>query len=180
MRGGVTLLAIIAAGWSVLLLAAPVVVVTAGPDEPATWGAAALYHVASRFCHQQVDRSFLWAGMPFPVCGRCLALYVAGATGVACAAIVAWTRPGWLTWPTRPLWRTSVCRPEVTWMAAAVAPSAVLFVGEWTMGNPGTTMRAIGSLPLGLMTGWLVGRALARGEHSPADPSDESGTLLSV
>jgi hypothetical protein len=151
MRAGVTALAVVATAWVALLLAAPILVASGNGDSGSGWWVAALYHGTSRICHQQMARSFLWAGVPFPVCGRCLALYASGAIGVIGAAAAAWTTPGWLVWPSDPF----------RWLLAFGTPAVLLFLMEWSMVDPGTPARAVGSLPLGLMVGWLVGRELA-------------------
>ena len=165
MRAGVTALALVSTAWVALLVAAPVVLVASGSAEgDLGWWVASLYRATSRICHQQPERSFLWSGVPFPVCGRCVALYASGAAGVIAAAWAAWAARPWLAWPRRPLWTWAGGRAELTWVLASMSPAAILFVLEWTIADPGTPARALGSLPLGLVVGWLAGRELA-GTH---------------
>ncbi len=161
MRAGVPALAVVATAWVVLLIAAPILVASGNVDRGSGWWVVALYHATSRICHQQVERSFLWSGVPFPVCGRCLALYASGALGTIVAAAAAWTSRGWLSWPRKPLWPAGPVRAEVTWLLTLGAPAVLLFLMEWTVLDPGTPARALGSLPLGAMVGWLAGRELA-------------------
>src|SRR5690606_31920573 len=126
------------------------------PADAASAGwAAVVYDAASRICHQRATRSFAWAGVPFPVCGRCLALYVSGAGGLCAAAVAAWRAPRRLALPSRPLWVRPAWTAEATWLAAAVAPSALLWLVEWSLADPGTVTRAIAALPLGAMVGWI-------------------------
>ena len=168
MRAGVTALALVATAWVALLLAAPVLALkglalVGREDSDVSWWVATLYQAAGRICHQQPERSFQWSGVPFPVCGRCVALYASGAVGAIAAAWAAWGARPWLGWPRRPLW-AGAGRAEVTWLLASMSPAAVLFLLEWTIADPGTPARALGSLPLGLVVGWLAGRELA-GTH---------------
>jgi hypothetical protein len=154
-RGPVTALAVAAAAWCSLLLAAP----TAHGAH--AWSTV-VYEAAGRICHQQMARSFDWAGTPFPVCGRCLALYLSGAAALIVAAAAAWAAPRWLDWPGRALWRRRGWTPEATWLAAATLPSALLLIVERFVFDPGTGARALLALPLGGTVGWICGRSLTR------------------
>lgn len=162
VRGPVTVLALVAVGWCLLVGLAPTAVHThAAGGEGGAW-AAFVYQAAGRVCHQQVARSMAWAGVPFPVCGRCLALYLSGAAGLVAAAWAAWRAPALLLANGRALWRWPVGRAATTWTAAAALPSALLLVVEWTVADPGTVARAVASVPLGLVLGWISGRALGQ------------------
>jgi hypothetical protein len=160
-RAAVTALAAVAVGWCALVLMAPAAV--SGPHDAggARW-AALVYEAAAGICHQRVQRSFAWDGVAFPVCGRCLALYLSGAAAVCAAAVAAWRSPRHLAMPSRPLWVRPAWTVEATWLAVAAAPSVVLLLVEWVVADPGTVARAGAALPLGAMVGWICGAGLAR------------------
>jgi uncharacterized membrane protein len=42
----------------------------------------------SQLCHQDSNRSFALAGVPLPVCARCLALYLGGFVGIAACPLL--------------------------------------------------------------------------------------------
>ncbi len=152
----------VACAWVVLILLAPWWASRTEPDGAngrAT--VAALVRLAgARVCHQQTDRSFHVHGRPLPVCGRCTGLYVAGAIGLLLVPVGRRPRldPGA---PRMPAWWPAGLDRRAGLLAAAALPTALTwgleFAGMW---QPGTPIRAISALPLGLTTGWLVGRAL--------------------
>lgn len=164
-RTAVSLLALLAMGWAALVLAAPLLAAGA-PSRSVSWGTAAVYHAAGQVCHQRVARSFALSGVPFPVCGRCLALYLAGAAGLGAAATRAWrsahprVMPGAPPWA--PPWVPVRWTPEAAWLAAASAPLLGVVAWEWLVSDPGNVVRAVSSLPLGVASGWVAGRGLAR------------------
>lgn len=160
-RAAVTALAAVAVAWCVVVLVAPGALQGRGGSQAGGWGSL-VYDAAGRICHQRVARSFTWGGVPFPVCGRCLALYVSGAAAMCLAAGIAWRAPRHLTWPSQPLWTHPAWTGEASWLAAATAPSALLLIVEWFAADPGTVARAIAALPLGAMVGWICGAGLAR------------------
>lgn len=159
-RGAVTLLAGLAVVWALMLVATPLV---AGltRDQPTMWEVV-VRAAASRVCHQRPDRSFLLVGHLIPVCGRCLALYVAGAIGLGTVAVLAWRRPHLLAAAPRALWQGSRLTPEATWLLAASLPTLLVAAIEWWIVDPGTTLRAVVSAPLGLTVGLVCGAGLAR------------------
>lgn len=161
-RAPVLALAGLATAWCVVLVATPIAAAGGLPHSGTAWWAAAVYEAAGRICHQRVERSFLWGGVPFPVCGRCLALYLTGAAGLVMSAAAASAVPRWLRWPSVVAWRWSRWTPEASWLAVAALPSIVLLAIEWTVADPGTVARAGASVPLGLLVGWICGRGLAR------------------
>jgi uncharacterized membrane protein len=150
-------------GWAALIVLAPAWEAAAAAGvQPARSIAASIVRLAgAQVCHQRPERSFHLHGRPLAVCGRCTGLYVSGALGLL--AVSARRRriptagrrlvasPTW--WPERLDGRTR-------WLATAAAPTlltwALEVAGVW---NPGTPLRALAALPLGLATGWLVGRA---------------------
>jgi len=162
VRGPVTVLALVAVGWCLLIGLAPTAVhAHASGGEGGAW-AALVYQAAGRSCHQRVARSLLWAGVPFPVCGRCVALYVSGTLGLLGAAWAVWRAPALVLAERRPWWSWRVGGAETTWAAAAALPSLLVLVVESTIADPGTVARAVASVPLGLVLGWTSGRALGR------------------
>src|SRR5471030_835583 len=77
---GVLLLALLAAGWLVLIVAAPIL--------PAPI-AGTLYALGSIICHQRPERSFHLFGAQLPVWARCTGIYAGAALGSAAAAFSA-------------------------------------------------------------------------------------------
>jgi uncharacterized membrane protein len=148
---------VVAFAWSALILLAPAWLATRTGDNaltPRVTAAGATYLVASRVCHQRPDRSFHLHGRALPVCGRCTGLYLSGTIGLL--AGVAVRRRA------RPAARGSARLPasldsRVIWLAVAALPTALTWstemLGLW---NPGTTLRAITAIPLGLAAGVLV------------------------
>jgi uncharacterized membrane protein len=78
-------IALAAAGWVALLVAAPRLISSADGDA-AVASAAWAYRAGALVCHQQAGRSFARGGVPLPVCARCTGLYAGGAGG----ALLAW------------------------------------------------------------------------------------------
>lgn len=174
-RGPVTALALLAASWSALLVVWPAAAQAAAASGEGGWWVAAVYEATGRICHQQLARSFTVGGLPFPVCGRCLSLYLSGTVGLVAVAAAAWAQPRMLASPRRPLWRGRMTA-NATWVAAAAAPSAAVLAWEWLVADPGNVVRAVASVPLGLMAAWLIGRELASRRSSARG----AGTLLRV
>ncbi len=118
----------------------------------ATWAAAsgvnvvpaAVYRVASFICHQELARTYVWDGSPWPVCARCLGLY-AGAPAGALAA--AFARRALL--PSRTL----------VLLCAAAAPTAATWMAEHAAGLAlNNTARFAAALPLGAVLAWVLVR----------------------
>jgi hypothetical protein len=163
-RGLRLALALVAIGWVALLLLAPRWA-SAQPDGAARWTAATaavLVRLAgAQICHQRPERSFHLHGRALAVCGRCTGLYVAGALGLLAAAVGGRGRGRGAVAAPRSAWWPSSFDPRMRWLALAALPTAVTWglemAGLW---NPGTPLRALAALPLGLVAGWLAGRAL--------------------
>jgi uncharacterized membrane protein len=153
--GAAALLCAAALGWAVVLPLAPVSI-AAAPD--VAWVPYALGRLV---CHQQPDRSFVTAGVQWPVCGRCAGLYLSGAAGIlAVLALPLAVRP-------------PMAAPDV-WrvlLVAAALPTLVSWGAErfdwWRFTS---AARALLALPLGLATGALVASIARPGR------SDERGT----
>ena len=153
-----------AIGWAVLIVLASVWDGAPGtPDHSGRKTLAALVRMAgAQVCHQRQERSFHVRGRPLAVCGRCTGLYVSGAFGLLVATSrrrrhglsASMNAPTW--WPTR-------LDVRAGWIALAALPTQATWsmevAGVW---NPGTPLRAIAALPLGLTAGWLLARALDR------------------
>lgn len=162
-RGLRLALALVAVGWVALLLLAPRWA-SAQPDGAARRTAATvavLVRLAgAQICHQRPERSFHLHGRALAVCGRCTGLYVGGALGLLAAAGGGRRRRQAAAAPMGAWWPSSF-DPRLRWLALAALPTALTWsldmAGLW---NPGTPLRALAALPLGLVAGWLAGRAL--------------------
>ena len=119
--------------WPALLTAA-----VAGEvrDHAARWPAV-VYIAASHVCHQRPERSFHVGAVPWPVCARCLGLYLAAPIG---ALVVAAPR----------VRRGVTLRRLRWWLAVAAAPTMATLVLEHTGAVAVTNaMRFAAALPLG-------------------------------
>ena len=173
-------LTIAASAWAALIVLAPLWdAVPASPGHGMRATVAAIVRLAgAEVCHQRADRSFHLRGRPLAVCGRCTGLYLSAALGLLLS-----TAPR--RRPTRPASNAATASPLTTHargrmpgfdgmarafrgidaragvLAVAGLPTmvtwAVEVVGVW---NPGTPLRALAAVPLGLTAGWLMGRAL--------------------
>ena len=105
---------------------------------------AAVYRIASFVCHQQLDRSFFWAGAPWPVCARCLGLYAAAPAGALAAIFVR---------------RALVSSRNLVLLLVTGAPTAVAWIAEHVAGLPaGNAVRFAAALPLGAALAWVLVR----------------------
>ncbi len=101
-----------------------------------------VYAAAARVCHQRPDRSFLTAGIRWPVCGRCSGLYLAAPFG----ALWALRRRGDSAGP----------RPALR-LALASVPTLVTLLLEWPeIANPTNLARAAAAVPLGFVIAWVL------------------------
>ena len=126
------LLAALALGWLVLLVAAPVA---------PTSIAALLYAAGSVICHQRPERSFHIDAAQLPVCARCLGIYAGAAIGGASRLV-----PG-----ADPAFRA---RPVLVFGLLPTLLTILLEVsGVWSVGN---VMRAAAGLPLGLAAAFVL------------------------
>jgi uncharacterized membrane protein len=111
--------------------------------------AAFVYEIGALVCHQRPERSFHLAGVPMPVCARCVGLYGSAALG----ALVAWASSP----RTAPLLDP---RARLIFVLVA-APTALSAAAEWlTLVHPSGAARAILGLPLGVYLGWACVRSL--------------------
>jgi len=164
------LFTIAALTWAALIVLAPLW--DAAPDGAGVRPtiAAAVRLAGAQVCHQRPERSFHVRGRPLAVCGRCTGLYVSGALGLL-AVTARRRRSGVASSMAVPAWWPPRLDLRAGWMVLAGMPTLVTwlleFVGVW---NPGTPLRALAALPLGLTTGWLAGRALERDAAGPSVP----------
>jgi len=124
--------------WSVLILASPAWLARGGGP---TLLAGTVYASASRFCHQQSERSFYRGGVQLPVCGRCTGLYFSGAFG----AVIAWL----------PFRRRPRGRDRYLLMACAVPTGLTWGMEVAGLASFSNELRALAALPLGACAGWF-------------------------
>jgi Predicted membrane protein (DUF2085) len=161
LRAGLTVAAL---GWAVLIVVAPAWAGhgTGVDRDPRATVAALVRVVGARVCHQRPDRTFHLSGRPMPVCGRCAGLYMSGALGLLAVAIGGRPRQP-VQGGQMPAWYPDRLDPRAVRLIIAAVPTAATWLSEvagfW---NPGTPLRALAALPLGLTAGWLMGRTLDR------------------
>jgi uncharacterized membrane protein len=136
---------LLATGWVLLLIAAPLF-----PG----WAGAALYGIGSLVCHQIPERSFYIAGFQLPVCARCIGIYAGVAAGAA--------RYLWIRGRSERSVRAMAPR-TARWLAVvAAAPTlttvALEMTGVW---QPSNSTRAIAGALLGFLIALVVMNALA-------------------
>lgn len=119
-------LAALALGWLVLLVAAPV-----APTSLATL----LYAAGSFICHQRPERSFHIDAAQLPVCARCLGIYAGAAIGSA-SRLVPGPDPAF--------------RPRTVLVLGLLPTLTTILLevsGVWPVGN---LLRGAAGIPLGL------------------------------
>jgi uncharacterized membrane protein len=100
-----------------------------------TMFSTAIYVATSHICHQRAERSFTMRGVAWPVCGRCLGLYLSAPIGAA----IAWSQRR----------RRARLSPRVL-LAVASVPTIVTLALEWTQVSAlSNVIRAVSALPLG-------------------------------
>ena len=104
---------------------------------------------SSLICHQQPDRSFHWSGVAWPVCARCLGLYVAAPAGAVIA--LAARAPSAVHSRGR----------NLLVLAVAGLPTLLTWLGEHVFGMPVSNVwRFTAALPLGGAIAWVLGYTL--------------------
>jgi uncharacterized membrane protein len=125
--------------WIVILAAA-----AWGASTGATLLPAPIYRIASFICHQELHRSLFVGGAPWPVCARCLGLYVAAPLGALAAA---YSRVALV--PSR----------NLLLLCAAGAPTAATWIAEHAAAVPtSNTTRFAAALPLGAALAYVLVR----------------------
>jgi uncharacterized membrane protein len=144
-------LALVTTVWSAALLAAP------SPERPRF--SALVYTAGSLICHQRPERSFHRGGAQYPVCARCLGLYVGAVAGVL----------GWVVCTgvgTRPRPRPRILSPDAARRLLIVAGMPTIltlitgFLGWWDANN---VIRAVLAFPFGGVIAAVV-TAVAAGD----------------
>lgn len=151
-RLGLAAVTFVVLAWNAALVAAPA-------SAPPTLSAAT-YLAGSLVCHQLPERSFHHAGAQYPVCARCLGLYLGAGIGVLAWAAVAGTggRP---RASIAPAIEWSVIRPA---LLIAALPTLLTVALAWTGAyDASNTLRALFALPLGAATAAIVA-AVAAGD----------------
>ena len=130
--------------WAVLLVAVPFAASQPHVSPMAAALIAGVYAVGSLVCHQLPERSYhLWAAQ-MPVCARCTGIYLGAMLGALGAR------------PLRALGARAL-RHSRALLVAAVTPTLVTLVYEWTTGDmPSHLIRAAAGIPMGLIAAWLV------------------------
>jgi uncharacterized membrane protein len=137
----VLLLAVCAAAWIALLVAAPILPVPI---------AAALYAAGSLICHQRPDRSFHLLSAQLPVCARCTGIYAGAALGVLGAVFFPRLR------------RVAADTSARMLLAAGAALTALTLVVEWSGLSPlSNAARFAAGMPLGCAVALVVVQAVA-------------------
>jgi uncharacterized membrane protein len=143
--------------WVAALLAAP-----AGLARSGSLAAVFVYEIGALVCHQRPERSFHLAGVPMPVCARCVGLYGSAAVG----ALIAWLGSAPMIAP--------LLDPRARLILIVVAaPTVLSVVAEWlTQLHPPGAVRAILGVPLGVYLGWVFVRSLRAQTFAP-EPAAE-------
>ena len=135
------LLALLAAGWLALIVAAPILPVPI---------AAALYAIGSFICHQRPERSFHLFTAQLPVCARCTGIYAGAALGASAAALSARIRAQAASSSARAL------------LLAGAVPTVFTLAMEWSgLWTGSNVARAAAGLPLGSVVALVVVQAAA-------------------
>jgi uncharacterized membrane protein len=137
--------------WSAALIAAP--------RDGSPRLSAMTYAAGSLICHQRPDRSFHYHGAQYPVCARCLGLYLGSVAGVLLWAGLAGVGA-------RP-------KPRAHWLTIRRARALLIGIGVPTIASVGTGMlglwdannivRAVLAWPLGATIA-AVSAAVAAGD----------------
>ena len=142
---------IIAVLWTAALLAAP--------SAEAPRFSALVYAAGSLVCHQIPERSFHRGDAQYPVCARCLGLYIGGFAGVlgwvAFSGSGATPRARAIRVSASPGWR----RVLIVTAAPTVFSLLTAAAGWW---DPGNSVRAVLALPLGASIAALVAAVAAK------------------
>ena len=143
------LVALTAATWLALLIAAPLLPVPL---------AAILYTLGSHICHQRPERSFHLVSAQLPVCARCLGIYGGAAAG-SITGLTARIRA-----------RVFMVTPRMLLVCGAL-PTALTVVAEWSgLAAPSNAARAAAGLPLGFVVALVVAATLHYGGCAPRRP----------
>lgn len=114
--------------------------------------AALAYFAGSVVCHQLPERSFVTAGLQWPVCARCAGIYLGVSAGFAAWWILRRLSVG------RPVWRA-----WLTVLAVVAAPTAVSWLsGVLGMWDGTNGIRFALAAPLGSTIGMIAAAVTAK------------------
>ena len=148
--------------WAAVILGAALIASRGG--SPLDVAAAAVYAIGAVVCHQQPARSFVLAGAQLPVCARCTGIYMGAAL-----AVVGLMLQGPRRMPS-PFSNDGATRRWRVLLAAAVAPSLLSLIYEWTTGvTPLNLTRALAGAPVGIIVAALVWVTLGDSRESRGD-----------
>jgi uncharacterized membrane protein len=137
--------------WAAAILVAPRVVAV-GAEHPVLSGLGGLtYVVGSLVCHQRPERSFHLAAVQYPVCARCMGIYLAAPVGIILGM--------WGVGGSRRSRRFPVSIVYRRWrliLGVAILPTAVSIIVERLGGPTGLGSRAVAAVPLGLAAAGFV------------------------
>lgn len=156
-------LALLALIWAALVPAAPRLRCAGGwPGRLATIA----YVSGAIVCHQKSERSFVSAGLPWPVCARCSGVYLAaGATNLLLALPIRWRKR--LARPARDAWRAAfggaLLVVALTWLVERA--------GVLTMSN---SARALSGVPLGVVIAAVLSIAGGTASTPPVGSRDRT------
>lgn len=139
-------------GWNVALVAAP------HGHVPRV--GAMTYLAGSLICHQQPARSFHSRSAQYPVCARCLGLYVGALAGVLGWVVIAGVSPRPSIRATRLLEGRGARRALIIAGSPTVATVMTASAGIW---DPANVMRAALAIPLGAVIAMVIA-AVAAGD----------------
>lgn len=143
----------IALTWNAALFAAPL------GERPRL--AAITYLAGSLVCHQQPERSFHRDGAQYPVCARCLGLYLGAIAGVLGWAALAGVRASPSGRAQRVVGDPRLVRRALLFAAVpTLATVALAWAGAWDGSN---IVRAALALPLGAVVAACIA-AVAAGD----------------
>ena len=154
MRRPVSLaaLALIATLWNAALVAAPA---AAAPPV-----AAVAYASGALICHQQPDRSFHRNGAQYPVCARCLGLYLGALGGVLGWCLIAGVKAAPAARAQRLIARDALRRVLVIVAAPTIVSVCLAWLSMWDGTN---IVRAALAVPLGANLAAIIA-AVAAGD----------------
>ncbi len=136
----------VTASWMLSLLGATALAGLAHPGLAAYLFSSTVFLTGSLLCHQRPERSFHWWGAQVPVCARCFGIYLGAALSAVAIAVTG----------------ASVRHPRdaKTFVLAALTPTALTLVYEWTTGNmPGHWVRAGSGVLLGALVTLVIAEA---------------------
>ena len=137
----VPLLALLATGWLVLLVAAPILPLPI---------AGALYAIGSHICHQRPDRSFHFLAAQLPVCARYAGIYAGAAVGGSVAALSTRFHAFAIQSSARAI------------LVLGAVPTGLTLAFEWAgLWKGSNVVRAGAGLPLGVVVVLVVVQAVA-------------------